>query len=191
MGQYYCGCVLKKNFKKNDMKAVIASIYPHDYSNGAKLMEHSYVGNEYVKSVMQMIALHNGKPFVWCGDYADELFTDEKGEKFNTYMIAPRMNPNDLEKLISENDVEEDYKYIVNYTKREYVEVPEYNEEEWTIHPLPLLCADGNDRGSGDAHKDRVSDYDLIGTWAYNRIGVTNKRPHYKKLKVNFVEHDY
>lgn len=29
---------------------------------------------------------------------------------------------------------------------------------------------------------------DKVGIWAYDRLGVTNKRPHYKKIKVEFKE---
>lgn len=185
MGQYYKNVILKKDYKTTETNPTIVSLFAHDYNNGLKLMEHSWVGNHFVKSAMQLIALYKGYPFVWCGDYADETFTDKNGKSANAYMLAYTMTPFELEKLVKENDIEEDYKYIVNYTKREYIKIPEYDEDKWEIHPLPLLCADGNGLGSSDY---RGNNMDKVGIWAYDRIGVTNKRPHYKRIKINFEE---
>ena len=183
MGQYYKPCVLKKNYK-NVKQPVISSLYSHEFDNGLKLMEHSWVGNHFVKAAMQLIAKYKGYPFVWCGDYADEIFTDINGESANAYMLANTITPTELEEIVKENGIEENYKYIVNYTKREYIKVPEDNDD-WTVHPLPLLCADGNSRGSGDY---RGINMNKVGIWAYNRIGVTNKRPHYKRIEIKFEE---
>lgn len=82
-----------------------------------------------------------------------------------------------------------DYKYILNLDKKQYVKIPKYNENEWTIHPLPLLCADGNGRGSGDYSG---SDMDKVGVWAYDRIGISNEIPNeFTELVVNFEEYDF
>lgn len=76
------------------------------------------------------------------------------------------------------------YKYILNLSKKEYVKIPEYKKNEWTIHPLPLLCADGNGRGGGDYSG---SDMDKVGVWAYDRIGISNEIPNeFTELVVNF-----
>lgn len=185
MGQYYKPCVLKKNFKANTPNVVLASLYSHEFMNGLKLMEHSYVGNNFVKAAMQLIGIYKGYPFVWCGDYAEERFIDKEGNKHNVYGLASTISPEELHTKVNEKGVEEDYKYIVNYTKRQYIKVPEYKDEEWTIHPLPLLCADGNGQGGGDY---RGINMDKVGIWAYDRIGVTNKRPHYKRIEIEFSE---
>jgi hypothetical protein len=79
-----------------------------------------------------------------------------------------------------------DYKYILNLDKKQYVKIPKYNENEWTIHPLPLLCADGNGRGGGDYNG---FDIHKVGVWAYNRIGISNEIPNeFTELVVNFEE---
>ena len=73
MGQYYKACVLKKNWKqaKNTIEVALSS---YDFENGAKLMEHSYIGNSYVRSVEHLLSdKFKGYPFVWCGDYADKV----------------------------------------------------------------------------------------------------------------------
>lgn len=74
------------------------------------------------------------------------------------------------------------YKYIVNFDKKEYVEIPEYEEDEWNCHPLTLLCAEGNGRGGGDYHEQRDpatndpidNGFKYVGRWAFDHIGVTN-----------------
>lgn len=82
-----------------------------------------------------------------------------------------------------------DYKYILNLTKKEYVKIPEYNENEWTIHPLPLLCADGNGRGGGDYQGINMN---KVGIWAYDKIGISNDIPNgFTELVVNFEEYDF
>ena len=179
MGQYYKPCVMDRA-----KKAVVASLHPHNFMNGAKLTEHSYVGNNLVNAAMRLISVYKGKPFVWCGDYADERFVNKAGEKVNTYTLA-LMGDSLTPKEVSELGGESNFKYIVNYTKREYVKVPEKVKNELVFHPLPLLTADGNQRGGGDYWGENS---DLVGIWAYDRIGVTNKRPHYKRLEVSFSE---
>lgn len=182
MGQYFKPCVLKRHFEYHKEDAVISSLSAWDYMCGAKLMEHSYVGNVFVDAAMKLIAKHNGQPFVWCGDYADEYFT-KNGVECNAYRLA-RENSTDIYIDLTHR---ENYKYIVNYTKREYIEVPDYSEEKWVVHPLPLLCAAGNGNGGGD-YSSKAINADKVGIWAYNRIGVTNTRPHYKKIDIKFED---
>ena len=74
MGQYYAPVVLKENWRF-DKKPVVASLKCYDFDNGAKLMEHSYVHNNFVGAAMKMIDLFDpdkkGVIFAWVGDYAD------------------------------------------------------------------------------------------------------------------------
>ena len=68
MGQYYRGAIL--NEEKND---VIKSLCCYAHNNGAKLMEHSYIGNHYVRAFEKLLGTtYKNKPFVWVGDYADK-----------------------------------------------------------------------------------------------------------------------
>lgn len=176
----------------------------YTFRNGAKLMEHSYVGNVFVASAIRMIRGNKTYPFVWCGNYADPV----EGQRMNMYEFATQ-NDNDVKWV--EKHCEDliniecmgfgDYKevaeftskymdrYVVNHTKKQYVEVPELKEGELTIHPLPLLTADGNGKGRGDYWLE-CPDSDLVGLWAYDVIESTDEKPdQYTELKVNFERH--
>ena len=67
MGQYYFPIFLSANGGKT-----LCSFYSHDYDNGLKLLEHSWMGNRFVNSVVAK-GLSLLKPFtiVWLGDYAE------------------------------------------------------------------------------------------------------------------------
>lgn len=67
MGQYYIPILLSEQGGKT-----VGCFYSHDYDNGLKLMEHSYLRNEFVNAVIAK-ALSIPKPvtFVWLGDYAE------------------------------------------------------------------------------------------------------------------------
>jgi hypothetical protein len=177
MGQYYRGVILTP-----DKENVIASVCPYTHNNGSKLMEHSYVGNWYVQCYEQMLSkLYFGNVFVWVGDYADNNVLYDKANKYiesyaqNNAADCKWILGNDIEAYYEKFDYIENpkFNYIVNLDKKQYVKIPQYNKGEWIIHPLPLLCADGNGRGGGDYH--RGSDMDKVGIWAYDRIGVLDK----------------
>lgn len=179
MGQYYKAIILEEDCKKNE-QPIIAFATPWDYDNGAKLMEHSYVGNHLTLQMEHELAnQHYGKRFVWGGDYADEnpIWKNKDGNDSNAYFMCVKLQdekgyaipPSDYDKL-------EYHKFVVNLDKKEFVRIPDRDNETLTIHPLPLLCADGNGRGGGDYHKEDVG-YDFVGTWAFDHIGVTNEIP--------------
>lgn len=207
MGQYYKGVIFTKSSRKQKNNKIKVCLDNWDYNNGAKLMEHSYVGNSYVRAYEYLLAeRYDGYPFVWVGDYADEHngeniydlaynFRQEKARRIakrkgyveydgvfykydrDGYEIDRKDNFDEVIKL--DDDVT--YKYILNYDKKCFVRIPKMSEEKdaygfpkLTIHPLPLLCADGNQRGSGDYYG---SNEELVGLWAYDRIGVGNEIP--------------
>ena len=178
MGQYYNPVILKKSWKesKNPVKA---SLKCYDYGdNGAKLMEHSYIGNFFVNAVVYLLAKdYKGYPFVWIGDYADPV-TTKTGEHdiyndANNFIYKGMGTDYTKEyrklKVKIPNEMLQ-YKYLVNYTKRQYCIIPEKKEGVWQVHPLPLLTCNGNGRGGGDYRLDD----ERVGTWAFNRIGITN-----------------
>ena len=216
MGQYYRCIVLKKDWKETK-KPILAALSPYDFDNGAKLMEHSYVSNDYVNAFMHMVheldTDRSGLPCVWCGDYADTFSTESLPlfKKMNTntqkYEICGGFNAynyaddwmykgmkksdelNEVLNLIKDYNMH-DYRYIINHTKKEYVKVPEYEKDKGTVHPLPILLADGNGRGGGDYHNEicinpeetnwgkrkyaKKHNAQFVGTWAYDTISVTN-----------------
>lgn len=67
MGQYYHPIILGKN-----RKSIKAWFYSHKYGNGLKLMEHSYVDNNFVNAVVNYLINNGGGRLVWAGDYADD-----------------------------------------------------------------------------------------------------------------------
>lgn len=219
MGQYY-KCVILKNDWKETNEPVRAALSSYDFDNGAKLMEHSYVHNKYVSAFMHLIheldTDRSGLPCVWCGDYADTFATEglpmierinhdtqesELVGGFQAYDEACNwMNEYDDNKSNEYLDVIElvkdapkhYYNYIINHTKKQYVEVPKYDKTKWQIHPLPILLSDGSGRGSGD-YNDEIcinpeeTDYckrkyvkkhnaQFVGLWAYDTISVTNRK---------------
>lgn len=168
MGQYYRGAVLEKTaLKRNEVK-VKFSLCPYQHNNGAKLMEHSYVGNYYVEAYeKELSSRYYGYPFVWVGDYADDKF-----DKFNVYELAyNKVTEVDMTTLCRAD--RKDWKYLINFDKKMFVRIPEMSEN-WDIHPLPLLCADGNQRGGGDYYG---ANEEIVGSWAYDRIGIGNEIP--------------
>ena len=71
MGQYYRPISLEKK----------ESVCSHDYDNGLKLMEHSWIGNDFVNVIEHLIAEDGpwfGTRIVWAGDYAEPEL-DENG----------------------------------------------------------------------------------------------------------------
>jgi hypothetical protein len=75
-----------------------------------------------------------------------------------------------------------DYHYIVNHTKKQYVD----KRKQKLYHPLPLLTAEGNGRGGGDF---KGKGEELIGTWARDVLSVEKVIPdNYTELICEFQE---
>jgi hypothetical protein len=175
MGQYYKPILLDKT-----KKTIVSFMESWDFTNGSKLMEHSWIGNKFVASFESLI---RNKPtrVVWAGDYADE----EKTGK-SLYSIS---SDNENLKVIPElrvNLIES--RFIINHSKELFVDKRNCPKDKdgWRIHPLPLLTSDGNGRGGGDYYS---SDMELVGSWCRDIISVSQKKPiGMKELKPNFIE---
>ena len=176
MGQYYKPSSLDKK----------EHVYSHDYHNGLKLMEHSWVGNNFVMAVESLIAKGGrwfGDRIVWAGDYADAEEPKTPHAKYPEHML-------NLYDLVEENKInpevpKREYRYLVNLDTKEFVTISKspvterYKDPEtgkvtlFKIHPLPLLTCEGNGRGGGDYHGESP----LIGKWARQRVIATNTKP--------------
>lgn len=175
MGQYFKPILLAEN-----KKSVKSWMYSHEYDNGLKLMEHSYIGNSFV-SAFESLIKGNPQRVVWGGDYADEC----KGRKTNLYSRckeSEKANP-------TEKFTTTETRYVVNHSKKEFVDkfsVPEIKDWKGAkIHPLPLLTCEGNGRGGGDFRGENK----FVGTWARDVISVESKKPQgYTEIKPNFEE---
>lgn len=188
MGQYYRPTILGNNGK------IKATTIGWDWGcMGAKLMETSWVHNPMVNAVEQLLAgKFKGSRVVWAGDYADER---ENGR--TTYDMASDDNATKVTDLVEVREVKYNnipyketdfvqYKWVLNRDKKIAVEIPKYDSEEWNVHPLPILTADGNGRGGGD-YGGTAMEY--VGAWAYDHISVANRLPKgYKKIDIRFAE---
>lgn len=216
MGQYYHCVILKKDWKETT-NPIRAALYPLDFNNGSKLMEHSYVRNDYVSAFMKLVHEldrdRSGVPAVWCGDYADTISTEGMPlfERLNTdtqrketvgglqvyneaYKWMKTDNGNTVDYVAALAFVYDhnmhNYRYIINHTKKQYVEVPAYEKGKWIVHPLPILLSDGSGRGGGDYNDEictnpeekdwhkreyvKKHNAQFVGLWAYDTISVTN-----------------
>lgn len=213
MGQYYRAIFL--NEKKNRPVNFIPS---YDFGSGAKLMEHSWLKNDFVRFVeKQLIA--EPRNLVWSGDYADNESVSEKEllpfvdntseywtldklkeEGVNLYTLSDNVN-----KIVHGEDIPEEqskwdyqvksvaplrYKYLINFDKKEFVNKDNVLDcgNGWRIHPLPLLTCEGNGRGGGDYRGESK----LVGVWARDKIGVVSRKSDipkdFKEIVVDFVE---
>lgn len=168
MGQYYKPICLDNGLQEQ-------WIYSHEYDNGLKLMEHSYIGNNFVGMVERLLSdgnMWNMKPLVWAGDYADT----DKFQLHNLYEQCDEYNQFKNKKELKPLNV----RYIINHTKKEFVDknkVPK-DKDGWRVHPLPLLTCEGNGRGGGDYRLDNPN----LGRWSRDIISVSRTKPKGKDL---------
>lgn len=184
MGQYYHPISIEKK----------ESLYSHDYSNGLKLMEHSWIGNNFVGVVERLIAKGGswfGTRIVWAGDYADPE-VDENGEIIRREYQGKMYDVN-LYEMFGENKInpkfegeKPNYRYVVNLDTKQFVDMKKVPiSNTWTnpktgkkniyqIHPLPLLTCEGNGLGGGDYIGEGE---EIVGSWARNRVTMSTKKP--------------
>ena len=160
----------------------------------AKLLEHSWWKNPFVNAFSEFL-YNEPSRVIWCGDYANEsddfdfpncsafyvpCYKEVWGETVSTHTVYS-------------SDFTLDGKFLLNYDTAQYVNLDEYkavsqDAEDWCIHPLPLLTAVGNDRGSGDFHEGNIG-YENIGIWAWHLLSIVDNLPkHFSKLKLVFKE---
>lgn len=129
-------------------------------------MEHSYVGNAFVETIVATLQQHSQR-VVWAGDYADP-----EGDGHTLYDHAHAIHNVPCE--IVQAATPEPYRYLLNVTAKEYVDMTKVpverdgSEFSLSIHPLPLLTAEGNGRGGGDFRGDE----EYVGRWARDFISV-------------------
>ena len=176
MGQYYKFIILGDE-KHRGKEIIVLVVNPHDFMKGAKLMEHCYHNNILLNTVEFLIG-PNGQYHkarcVWAGDYAIK----DKGDNENLYRLADNYT------TFRDGYKHQKFNYIVNHTKKLYVDTNKRNND---IHPLPLLICEGNGNGSGDY--DGNDDH-LVGSWARNVVSMEYDIPvGYSELKCNFYEY--
>lgn len=135
MGQYYRGCVI-------DDEGNIKVLVSYAYGNGAKLMEHAYIKNQFTNAAYEMI---NEKPMrvAWVGDYSKE---------YDGYSVYEKKLPQEQmaeyydkvwKYIWDEEDVKDDgvrvlpegcegY-YLVNLDMHEYVDMAQYYSRNLSV----------------------------------------------------------
>lgn len=187
MGQYYMPVLIDGEDKR--------FLYSHDYGNGLKLMEHSWIGNNFVNAVMAHM-VERPVRLAWMGDYSDACYEElQNKDTVPTYeeyeaLYKGLWDNSDIEGAIPKADSKKfdlDPKkvYLVDFDKKEYISILNYMErvaawdnpeskdiELWYINPLPLLTAVGNGQGGGD-YWSAVGE-NQVGSWAFDPILVTD-----------------
>ena len=186
-------------------------VYSHCFDNGLKLMEHSWIGNNFVNAVLHEIE-DNPTRVAWIGDYSDSFVKDgcNFGDGFITcaeYFLEKYQSvwgeyrsvqdiPSDTPQF--KLDFGSTECYLVNETKRCYISMEKYikqnsvpdmygSQEVWCINPLPLLTCIGNGMGLGD-YRGELGTKD-IGSWVFDKIYITYLRPgNWKKVMYFFQE---
>ena len=194
MGQYYKIIILADNGNVDSEPEVIRlAISPDNYQTGLKLTEHSYIGNHCVTLVEYLLSRQGPyykSRIIWAGDYANSEvnYEPEVGHR-NLYHVAT--DAKDAWLLFTspagfDNDL---YRYAVNHSKKEYIDKAKClpNNAGLTVHPLPLLVAEGNGRGSGDYFGHNK---DMCGSWARDIISLERDEPAggYMELECGFME---
>ena len=190
MGQYY-RAILGDSYGFNCM--VFDRSVDGKYTL-AKLMEHSWWKNSFVNAFSAQIYKCKSR-VCWVGDYADE--PDDFKFANNSAFYVPNYNEvwGDNVNLLTSHHTNFtlDGKFLLNHDRKEYLDLDEYKKlskdrEGWTIHPLPLLTAVGNDRGGGDFHEGNVG-YEFVGIWAWQLISIADIVPkNFKPVTIIFKE---
>jgi len=157
----------------------------YELDGGLKLMEHSWLYNNYVNSIAEML-YESPAQLAWVGDYADET---EEEKAIHEHAWSDYVHPQELPPANDGYFVSG--KFLVNHDKKEYIDIEHYTEksmcDDWCPHPLSLMTAMGNGRGGGDYHS--LVNADMVGSWAMDTISVEDEAPvGFKELDVWFSE---
>ena len=208
MGQYYQPIIIFPDGSS-------VTFDNHQYGCGIKLMEHSWIGNEFVNAVYSKI-LSNPRRVAWIGDYSNDdyetckesytrhlsfeefmkYYDDVWGEQEKKEKILPSCyNSSDLNIVNHETK----NRFLVNHDQKEYLDlgcyierctVKEGNWAGYCVNPLPLLTACGNGRGGGDFHNSpNTVGYENVGIWAFDILELSKQRPDgYAEVHYTFIE---
>lgn len=174
MGQYYKPILLAE-----DRTTPKAWAECYDYGSLAKLLEHSWIKNRFVGAIEKLLK-KEPQHIVWAGDYADGEPTGPLKENWknlqaeNQHLNLYAIVREDKSIKIKPPAGTVAAKYLVNHTRKEYVNKSKgIDKNGWKLHPLPLLTSEGCGRGGGDYREDS----ELVGLWARDLIGVQTTPP--------------
>ena len=178
MGQYY-------KFMNIDKKQVCER-----NRHGWKLMEHSYLGNDYCDDILRLLNNEwKGDRVLHVGDYAQP--DDETTTQNKVKAIMKELNISFEDTLYNFCDTfdevksksKEDIRYVYNLDKKEYVDLFKqpiewcYHDDKFLgavkINSFALLIGCGNGQGGGDY---RCTNDNLVGYWVGDRF-VSSSEP--------------
>lgn len=191
MGQYYMPYI--KSLKDNQERSVNA----HKFGSGLKITEHSWIGNNMCSQVYNWI-LNNPSIVAWVGDYAEfEMINNKHSITKKVWdKIRSAIWGSDKNKYQQKPESELFYfdfyknRYLVNESKKQFLDIEEFRKRcfivDWgCLSPLSLLTAIGNGQGGGDYFGRNE---DKIGIWAFDTIQITDQKPDYEEIKIDFIE---
>lgn len=188
MGAYYDAANL-------DKKERLSS---HLFGSGSKLMEHSYIGNEFISYIMEALAGGRketetevgipdwkGNRLMWLCDYHED--PEINWETIKSIDIPEIKLPDYLrdessgKKLYTPNKKFLEKSFIVNIDKKCYIDMKKLKKllrgrgiKELFITPLSILTnSDETSMGGGDLHQ---SDF-RRGSWRGDHVAVESKKP--------------
>jgi len=199
MGQYYKPIILNEKNKP----VTYASCY--DFGSGAKLMEHSWMKNDFVGFIERQLAIQPSK-LVWAGDYADaenpktltkaeiKALADEKSEYWNSAKIKEEgLTLYSLCETVGQlshgQDVKNKYdhdfgygkgstterKFLINFDKKEFVDKSKVPSSDDGWRIHPLPLLTCEGNNRGGGDF-RGEERDLVGRWSRDKIGVASKK---------------
>ncbi len=200
MGQYYRAIVKKQNGRFDVYNRNVVRNGKSEYTF-AKLTEHSWWYNDFVNAVcLDLYCRKERNRIAWIGDYATEFLRCKEIKTFNGLdstkirMLAKRCWNCDG-KDVDENDFTLDGLYLINHTKKEYINCTAYYQrsemtDKWCLHPLPILTCIGNGLGGGDYCSPTIdSTEEYIGYWAWDEVSIENQPPiDYTEIEPVFKE---
>ena len=186
MGQYYQTAFMLDNGRTEVM-------YSHNYHNGLKLMEHSWVGNNYVNTIIQHLKDVGMCRMAHVGDYSDGIIREMTGKKkyaWRAYRACWGKNC-DKNIITPEGMIDKDV-FIINEDRKEYIraiQTCDWDRGQHWIASFMLLIAMGNGLGGGDYHGRNEG---LVGRWACDRVRVSEVEPEgYLKIHGWEFKEDY
>ena len=186
MGQYY-------KFMNVDKKQICQRNW-----HNIKLMEHSYLGNNYCDDILRLLSNEwKGDRVIHVGYYAEP--TDETTTQNLVAAIMKELNIKDntlyhfcdsFDEVRSKS--KQDIRYVYNLDKKEYIDLFRqpiqwcYHDDKYLgtvkINSFALLIGCGNGLGGGDYHGPNEH---LVGFWAGDRF-ISSSEPlkEYEDFKI-------
>lgn len=185
MAQEYIAII----YKDNTLKV----LNPQDYECGSELLQHSFIDNKFMNAVCKEL-IDNPQHVIWLGNMlkpgcALRLNSNQIFKFFKKVKNHLPVRQKDFNTIF---DFSKNKFYLINKTKMVYINlksVCKKNRDDFgeVIHPLSILTASSNGKGSGD-YSVLFPDYDLAGSWCDDLIYISKNKPEfgYIEQKVNF-----